>query len=309
MKILSKYRMQEIVIKHLDTWRPLEMARYNYHFSVSDEKPVLETLVAFQNPDGGFGLALEPDFQMPHSSPMATSVALQILTELSPSDAVIDTVDQALAYLTKTYNPRLKGWYATDKSVNDYPHAPWWSVDQTLTPLQSRNEALKQWGNPTMELLGYFIKWHHDRGEEAFKAQLDHAQEHLSKKEEFEPHELYCYLRSYPYLAQRRQEQLAPVIQKAIKQLVVTSPQDWQDYVPKPLDFIKHPNEERFGLSSEALNVHLDYLVDHFNTSEYLEPTWQWGQYPEKWEEAKRSWRGILTLNALICLKNFGRIL
>ncbi len=68
--------------------RPLEEARYSHAFGSASPKPVLEALAMFQNPDGGFGHALEPDLRAPEGSALCTSIAFQIFRELStPPDS------------------------------------------------------------------------------------------------------------------------------------------------------------------------------------------------------------------------------
>ena len=57
--------------------RPLDRALFSALFENGDAAAVSNALVAFRNEDGGFGNALEPDFRLPASSPMATSMALQ----------------------------------------------------------------------------------------------------------------------------------------------------------------------------------------------------------------------------------------
>jgi hypothetical protein len=47
---------------------------------------VLAALRAYQNPDGGFGHALEPDLRAPHSEPVSALHALDILAELNAAD-------------------------------------------------------------------------------------------------------------------------------------------------------------------------------------------------------------------------------
>ncbi len=42
--------------------RPLDQRRFEYHFEGGSQAAVLEALTAFQNGDGGFGKALEPEF-------------------------------------------------------------------------------------------------------------------------------------------------------------------------------------------------------------------------------------------------------
>jgi hypothetical protein len=41
--------------------RPLDIARFQYHFENGSKDAVLTALAAYQNEDGGFGHALGPD--------------------------------------------------------------------------------------------------------------------------------------------------------------------------------------------------------------------------------------------------------
>lgn len=78
--------------------RPLEAARYRYHFEDGKAEVVLAALTVFRNEDGGFGKALEPDLRTPASSVLATSVAFQVLEEVGAS-ADHPLVQGGLAYL------------------------------------------------------------------------------------------------------------------------------------------------------------------------------------------------------------------
>ena len=68
--------------------RPLELARLRFHFDSAPAVAVLAELQKFQNADGGFGKALEPDLRASESSALATSVAFQIIREVgrAPSE-------------------------------------------------------------------------------------------------------------------------------------------------------------------------------------------------------------------------------
>lgn len=310
MQQLSKYDIQALAVESFPKWRPLECARYHYHFISPDPMPVLEALDAYQNPDGGYGHGLEPDFWLPDSSPMATSVALAILSELMPTDPVLERIEKALDYLGRTYDARKMGWTSVPKKVAEYPHAPWW------------HSGDGQWGNPTMELIGYFLKWHPEVGEQRFKDQLDFGEKHLMgmDPDHYEAHEIYCYLRAYPYLSGHRQLRLYSTLDKAIHQLMEDKPEAWQTYVPRPLDFVPHPREERFGIKPEHLTAQLNYLSHHLLTHKRLEPTWTWEPWPglepshywpqwqRDWPIAKAQWEGVLTLKGLLQLKEFGWI-
>ena len=62
-----------------DHARELDRARYGFHFEEGPASDVIAALAGYQNADGGFGNALEPDFRLPDSSPMATSHGFHVL--------------------------------------------------------------------------------------------------------------------------------------------------------------------------------------------------------------------------------------
>ena len=55
--------------------RPLDIARWQYHFENGSKGAVLTALAVYQNEDGGFGHALEPDSWNPNSAPIQTWAA------------------------------------------------------------------------------------------------------------------------------------------------------------------------------------------------------------------------------------------
>jgi len=69
----------EFIRKHA---RPLDRARFEFHFSEGSVEQVVEELEQFQNPDRGFGNSIEPDMRMPSSSALFTSVGFQTVREI-----------------------------------------------------------------------------------------------------------------------------------------------------------------------------------------------------------------------------------
>src|ERR1700676_3775221 len=65
--------------------------------------PVLETLRAYRNSDGGFGHALEPDVRAPESEPTATLTALEVLAEVGALDDPM--VADAAAWVARVADP------------------------------------------------------------------------------------------------------------------------------------------------------------------------------------------------------------
>jgi hypothetical protein len=62
--------------------RLLDRKRYEYHFEGGSSVEVINVLKAYQNEDGGFGNALEPDIRCPQSQPVPTEMALTIMEEV-----------------------------------------------------------------------------------------------------------------------------------------------------------------------------------------------------------------------------------
>lgn len=66
--------------------RPVDLARWRYHFEDGNREDVLTALAAYQNADGGFGHGLEADNFNPNSNPMHTWNACEILREIGFED-------------------------------------------------------------------------------------------------------------------------------------------------------------------------------------------------------------------------------
>ena len=78
-KILSRERFDQAALFLKTQARPLERALFELWFEGASSKAVLNALACFQNADGGFGCALEPDMRAPQSSALATGIGLGLL--------------------------------------------------------------------------------------------------------------------------------------------------------------------------------------------------------------------------------------
>jgi hypothetical protein len=85
-------------------------------------QPVREALLPYRNADGGFGHALEPDVRAPHSEPVSTLSALEVLASL---DVVGDPlVAEAAAWIDTIADPD-GGVPFVLPAAAAYPRAPW----------------------------------------------------------------------------------------------------------------------------------------------------------------------------------------
>ena len=131
--------------------RPLDMARFQYHFENGSHEAVLAALAAYQNGDGGFGHALEADAWNPGSAPIQTWVATEILREIGCTDANHPIIQGILRYLASGKDFEGHFWYTAIKTNNDYPHAHWWHTESDSI---CQNDY-----NPTACLAGFIIRF------------------------------------------------------------------------------------------------------------------------------------------------------
>jgi len=109
--------------------RLLERRRFEQLFRQGAASHVVDALRGYQNSDGGFGQALEPDFRGPVSQPLAVDFALRVLDECGHFEPTL--LEPALAFLM-AIRARDGGVPNVLANALAYPRAPWWQPD----PLQ-----------------------------------------------------------------------------------------------------------------------------------------------------------------------------
>lgn len=83
---------------------------------------LLAALGAYRNPDGGFGHGLEPDVRSPHSEPLSTLTALDLLASWDVPDH--PWVRSGLQWVASIAAVDGSVPFVTDPSL-EWPHAPW----------------------------------------------------------------------------------------------------------------------------------------------------------------------------------------
>lgn len=285
--------------------RPLEVARFENIFSGSRVEHVLNELSKFQNPDGGFGHALEADLRAPESSALCTSVAFQIIRDHQiPRENKM--VQRGIHYLMETLDRSEAHWRIIPKSADASPHAPWWKQ-------VGREDEYKGFSlNPTAEILGYLLDYGEAvRGERIMTEVTDRVLDSLRSLESIEMHDLLCCSRlldtaSLPPTARKcLQGELVRLIPGAI----ATTPEQWREYGLRPLLVVRDPNSPFFARLEKVISLNLDFELEEQNNTGSWSPTWSWGgNFPESWEIAKREWSGVLTLEKLLTLARFKRM-
>lgn len=290
--------------------RPLDRVLFEYRFENAPAEHVTAALGRYQNDDGGFGHALEPDVRTPSSSALATGIGLSILKELgcSPEHPL---VTRALQYVRETFDEQSRVWRVIPQDANDYPHAPWWhDEDGSLT--RTFDDFLIIPRAQIVSLLHHFVALLPADWLDAVTDDTITAVETLKDDAFGGGGDALRYaldLAETEALPRHFKDRLLPRLRALTDHVVCRDPQGWSGYCATPLKIAPSPDAAIADLLGDDLQTHLDYVIDHQTSEGTWEPTWTWGDFhPDVWEVAKREWRGHRTLETLTSLRAFGRV-
>jgi hypothetical protein len=111
--------------------RLIERLRFAFLFRGGNRERAIAALRPYQNPDGGFGEALEPDFRGPVSQPVTAHQALEVLDELDAFDNPM--VPSVCDYIASISTPE-GGAPTVLTDVTKYPHPWWWEPSEGTPP-------------------------------------------------------------------------------------------------------------------------------------------------------------------------------
>lgn len=302
MKMLDKAAREKALDGFHQVARPLEKALYAHFFDGEPAATVLDALAAFQNSDGGFGHGLEPDSRLKDSSVIATTLAFQRFAHLK-APAAHPMVVNACHYLLNTYDADKINWPIIPPNIDDAPHAPWWVHGGDLE---------KSMSNPRAEIAGYLNAYpeHFPAAlrEKVTQSVVDYL---MSQPDTLEMHDLLCYLRFWesPNVPQTARKIVFDKLKRIIENIVVRIPEQWSQYGLQPLGVVASPESPFAEGFEEAIQHNLDFIIDSQGADGTWQPNWSWGEmWPEAWEQSKRDWTGVITLENLLKLRAFGRL-
>ena len=294
--------------------RPLDLFRWQYHFENGDRNSVLSALAAYQNSDGGFGHALEPDTWNPNSSPTTTQIAISRLKELDCFDEKDPLTMGILSFLENEPSLGKKGWLFNIPSNNDFPHAPWWTFDNDKTSSSLDSE----WDyNPTAIIVGFVLRLMRSKNSSFYKTCLNIAflaTEKLLSANTMEPHELGCFCVMFSDLNKSETvdcfnlDAMEKKLKHLVKQAIQCDITKWETYSVKPSWFIDSPQSIFYQENQEIMDFELDHIFDNRNKDGIWDITWTWNGYEKEFALSENWWKAQIVLEKLILLKNFGRI-
>jgi len=270
--------------------RLLDRLRFAHLFRGGPPDGVVAALRAYQNPDGGFGHAIEPDLRGPTSQPRGIGVAFEILDE---ADRMADAmVSPALDWAHRHSAPD-GGLPFVLPTVRADPRAPWWE-----TPDEPPGGLV-----PTGAIVGLMLKHRIDHPWVGPATEFCwRAVESLDQVGPYEARNAVAFLdqvleRDRAVAAARRIGRL--VLEQAAVALDPTT----EGEVHFPLDFAPSPDSlARSWFSDEVIETHLDALVD----AQCADGGWtfNWSVWTPIVEP---EWRGEQTVWSLSRLRAYGR--
>lgn len=276
--------------------RLLDRKRFEYLFEGGSKEEVLRALKAYQNDDGGFGNALEPDIRSPKSQPVPTEYALYVMSELDCFAA--DILDGIIRYLKAITAPE-GGFPQAYRNLQQYPHAPWWKVeDDSVASI-----------NPTGQIMGYLLKQKTRNDfveEEWFKRSLHFVKQTM---EQGTPAGYHDGIQWITFLEHAPEDYRTIDMNRRLDEWlaspgVIEKNPHAEGYVQKVLDWITSPQSYAAKFVTEAeIEEHLSALI----AEQQGDGGWPIS-FPAVSSLGELEWRGSLTVERLKTLRAFDKL-
>lgn len=289
--------------------RPIDLARWQYHFEDGTKESVLNALSYYQNEDGGFGNALEADSWNPNSTSIQTWTATQILKEIDLRDNKHPMIQGILRYLGSGKDFKEGRWSGTNITSNDYPHAPWWHTESDSV---SHTDY-----NPTASLAGFIVCYTskdsklYELGCTIVKEALDayNSQGHLS-----DMHTIRCYIDMLEYCEESQIDDVIDLsglkskLLEDVKDSITQNKDEWKtSYICKPSMYFNHQSSIFYKENKEIAEYECNFIVETQLDDGSWSIPWGWSDYPKQWAISENWWKAngiILNLLYLHGLKN-----
>jgi hypothetical protein len=268
---------------------------------------VLEALAVYQNEDGGFGHALEPDIRAAASSVIATSTAFGFLRELGAS-ARTPIVQRGVQYLLDSFDPEREMWPIVPPEVEDAPHAWWWSFEDSAATFG--NFLV----NPRAAIVGHLQHYSSLVAPDFLsKVKSDVLSLLKTLPDEMSLHDFECYrgLVAADNLPDGDRKQILKKLKQVLpKSLDLDREKGSAGEVFKPLVAVPSPDSALAGLVDEALiQENLDVEIAGQLPDGSWPLGWDWSPIDqEAWNAAEREWKGTIIVNKLRTFRAYGRL-
>ena len=286
--------------------RPLDFARWQYHFENGSRDAVLKALAAYQNEDGGFGHALEADSFNPASCPIQTWAATEILWEVRMTDRTNPNIKNILRYLESgvDFEASQKQWMNTVPSNNDHPCAIWWKYDG------EKGSSFEY--NPTACLAGFAIRYA-ETDSRLYQLSCEIAKEAVewfcAKVPFQEMHVTGCFIRLYEYCADAGaqlfdREVFLCKLKEQVNRNICTDTEKWKTgYCAFPSQFIASKKSLFYVDNMEVAAAECRHIKEEQLADGSFVVPWQWCTDDKEYEIAVNWWKSDIIIKKLLYLK------
>lgn len=291
--------------------RPLDLARWQYHFENGTKEAVLTALAAYQNEDGGFGHALEADSFNPNSCPLQTWQATEILREIEFTDKQHPILQGILRCLEsgKDFDTEHKQGLNVVESNNDFPCAVWWKYGEAGSEFRY---------NPSACLSGFAIRYAEpDSKLYVLSAEIaKQAFDWFMKEAPFEEkHITSCFIRLYEYCLDAHSELFDPEklrnkLTEQVNMNICRDTEKWGvKYVPLPSDFIRSKYSPFYEGNEKMVAEECRFIRNcQLPDGSYSIP-WQWYNDYKEYEVAANWWKSDFIIRNMLFLKAFNELI
>ncbi|MBE6901572.1 MAG: hypothetical protein E7478_03790 [Ruminococcaceae bacterium] len=288
--------------------RPLDLARWQYHFENGSKEAVLHALSFYQNEDGGFGHGIEPDFLNPDSTPIATWAATDIINETGLTDKAHPIVTGILRYLESgaDFDEEQNQWLNTVPTNNDYPHAIWWEYNGS--------SELKY--NPTAALAAFTIRYA-DSDSNIYKKACNIAKQavewFVGAVPFIEQHITGCFITLYNTLSQTAPDICDMQLFKEklcenVKHTICPDTEKWAtEYVTRPSNFSITKDSVFYPDNAELAEYECGFIEATQLPDGSFPVPWQWYTDYKEYEVSANHWRSSIAITNMLYLKAYGK--
>ncbi len=270
--------------------RLIDRHRFALHFRGGPAAPVLAALRAYENADGGYGHALEPDLRGEGSQPVPAQHALDFLDQAGANDdPAVARIGDYLASITGDDG----GVPFVLPSVRGAPRGPWWQTPDdppgsinptgTLAGKLYRAGAAHPWLGPAAAFCWRFLE---------------------DADAELGPYDVLSILTFLDHVPDRDRAEAAFARHRDALAASVASGASDEGEKHNPLDFAPAPDGlGRRLFTDDVVDAHLDALIE----AQGEDGGWDIGFLV--WTPVTRfEWRGYTTVERLRTLQAYGRL-
>ena len=155
--------------------------------------------------------------------------------------------------------------------------------------------------------MGYLHQFSNHVSEDFLRQATDRARENVAQSETVaggDVFNLLCWQRALPQLPDQLAESVRDVLTATCERCALID----ENVGATAVSVAPSPDSILARVDPKTVNENLDAVIEQQASDGGWWPTWEWGQYEETWEVAKREWVGKRTVETLHVLDAHSRL-